>query len=262
MFVLLSPSKKMNFSHELPEPIRAQSSEPQFSSLTQALVDTMETKSVEDIKDLMKLSDKLATLNHERYQSFAQNATLAAWFAFEGDTYKDIPKSVYTTQDFEWAQARVRILSGLYGALRPLDTIRPYRLEMGTRLEHADAKNLYQVWKQPLTQAINEAIEQAQAPYVINLASKEYFSAVDFDALSVPVVSPSFQDEKGGAYKVVSFYAKRARGQMADFIVRNRIDSMEDLRTFHGAGYTFVEDESDALTPVFKRSEIARMQAQ
>lgn len=261
MFVLLSPSKKMNFSHDLPEHVTARLSEPEFLSQTSALVETMESKSAKQIKELMKLSDNLAALNHERYQSFAQNPTMAAWFAFEGDTYKDIPKALYDAQDFEWAQSRVRILSGLYGALRPLDTIRPYRLEMGTRLVHNDSTNLYQVWKSTLTKALNEAIAQSGSSYVINLASKEYFSAVDFDALNVPVVSPSFKDEKAGVYKVMSFYAKRARGQMADFIVRNRVETLDDLATFHGAGYTFMPEESGESEPVFKRSEVARMQA-
>lgn len=261
MFVLLSPSKKMNFSHELPQHVTARLSQPQFLARTSALVDTMEGKSVEQIKALMKLSDNLAALNHERYQSFDDNPTMAAWFAFEGDTYKDIPKELYDAEDFAWAQDRVRILSGLYGALRPLDVIRPYRLEMGTRLAHEGYANLYQLWTDTLTAALDLAVTQAGAPYVINLASKEYVSAVELNALSVPVVSPSFQDEKDGVYKIRSFYAKRARGQMADFIVRNRIETLDDLMTFHGAGYTFVPDESSPLTPVFKRSDIARMQA-
>lgn len=251
MLVLLSPSKAMNFeSTTLPH-----TSEPALTLHTQQLADLMREHSPERIAALMKLSDKLADLNHQRYQSFDEQPLKQAVLAFSGDTYKDIPLADYTEEDFMQAQARVRILSGLYGVLRPLDLIHPYRLEMGTRLETERGKNLYEFWGDEITQALNATLEDAGFECVVNCASTEYFKAVRPDKLGARIITPIFKDEKKGVFKVVSFYAKRARGMMADFIVRERLEKPEELREFCTAGYAYDAEASTPDAPVFLRAE-------
>lgn len=252
MLIVLSPSKAMNFD---PTPLEMTST-PALLEDANALVEVMRTKDTDDLKSLMKLSDKLATLNFDRYQQWGEyvDAPKQAMLAFTGDTYRDIPLGDYTEEDFQRAQQQVRILSGLYGVLKPLDLIQPYRLEMGTRLETERGKNLYEFWGASITEQLNADLEGQDDPVLVNLASNEYFKSVDTDALAARVITPVFKDYKKGKYKIISFYAKRARGMMADFIVRNALTSPDDLREFNVAGYAYDEERSTEDAPVFLRN--------
>ena len=253
MLVLLSPSKAMDF-----EPTSLSlTSTPLFLDQAHDLVDTLRLFDTQGIKQLMKLSDSLAQLNHSRYLEWSQGEERAkqAVLAFAGDTYKDIPLQTYTEEDFWVMQRHVRILSGLYGVLRPLDLIAPYRLEMGTRLETQRGKNLYAYWGDQVTSALQETIESQEFDTVVHCASKEYFKVVDPQGLDARVVEPIFKDWSKGEYKVVSFWAKRARGMMADFIVRERPTTPDDLRGFDRGGYAWSKEESTLLRPLFKRKK-------
>lgn len=254
MLILLSPSKALNFQQTTPEP----SSEPLFGTQTQGLVDVMAQFDASQLGNMMKLSDKLSQLNHERFQNFGSQEQLQAFFAFTGDTYKDIPKDSYDDEDLLYAQEHLRILSGLYGALRPLDQIEPYRLEMGTRLETDAGKTLYDYWSDVVTKHIQTSLQATESQYLINLASNEYVKVVDHKSLSVPMVTPVFKDEKNGQYKVISFYAKRARGMMAHHLLKQRAKSLDDIITFQTAGYVYDEEASTPMAPVFMRPEGAR----
>ena len=205
----------------------------------------------------MKLSDKLAELNFDRFQSFgdAQQPSKQALLAFTGDTYKDMPLEDYSEDDFASAQDRVRILSGLYGVLRPLDLIHPYRLEMGTKLETERGKNLYEYWGDRVTEEINADLAEHDGATILNCASNEYFKVVNEKKLDAKVITPVFKDYSKGKYKVISFYAKRARGMMADFVVRNRIQDVDGLRDFTAGGYAYDEDASTPEAPVFLRKQ-------
>ena len=207
----------------------------------------------------MNISDKLALLNHERFQSFASSFSKKnsrqAILAFTGDVYQGMNLSDWSAGDFTTAQENIRILSGLYGVLRPLDLMQPYRLEMGTSLVNARGKNLYQFWGDRITGLLNKDLEKSNSNVVVNLASNEYFSAVIPSGLNGQVISPVFKDEKKGKYKIISFYAKKARGMMADYIVKNKLKESEDLREFSTGGYAYDAESSTVDKPVFLRSE-------
>tara|TARA_B100001564_G_C20500539_1_gene605962 strand:- start:285 stop:926 length:642 start_codon:yes stop_codon:yes gene_type:complete len=207
----------------------------------------------------MNISDKLALLNHERFQSFASSFSKKnsrqAILAFTGDVYQGMNLSEWSAGDFTTAQENIRILSGLYGVLRPLDLMQPYRLEMGTSLVNARGKNLYQFWGDRITGLLNKDLEKSNSNVVVNLASNEYFSAVIPSGLNGQVISPVFKDEKKGKYKIISFYAKKARGMMADYIVKNKLKESEDLREFSTGGYAYDSESSTVDKPVFLRSE-------
>ncbi len=207
----------------------------------------------------MNISDKLALLNHERFQSFASSFSKKnsrqAILAFTGDVYQGMNLSEWSAGDFTTAQENIRILSGLYGVLRPLDLMQPYRLEMGTTLVNARGKNLYQFWGDRITGLLNKDLEKSNSNVVVNLASNEYFSAVIPSGLNGQVISPVFKDEKKGKYKIISFYAKKARGMMADYIVKNKLKESEDLREFSTGGYAYDAESSTVDKPVFLRSE-------
>lgn len=254
MLVVLSPSKAMDFA---PAQIELTSS-PRLLDRAQGLVDVLQTKSADDIGALMKLSDKLSQLNFDRYQEWSEPSTpqKQALFAFTGDTYKDIPLAEYTEEDLDIAQASVRILSGLYGVLRPLDLIQPYRLEMGTRLKTEVGKNLYEYWGDEIAQQLTSDLDGHTERVLVNCASNEYFKSVARGALDARIIEPVFKQEKNGEYKVISFFAKRARGMMADFIVRERITEPADLTGFSLGGYYYDEDESTPDRPVFKRDAV------
>ncbi len=256
MLILLSPAKSLDFS----ESAVTAHSVPELLEETDSLIGTLREKSQKEVADLMGLSAKLAELNFDRYQSYSrplipdENAKQAL-LAFKGDVYRDWPLDSYDGQDFEYAQSHLRILSGLYGALRPLDLIRPYRLEMGTRLQTDRGTNLYQFWGSTITDSLNQTLRETGDSTVVNLASNEYFSSVKKRELNAEIVSPVFMDWKNGKYKIISFFAKRARGAMAHYLLKNRVESLEGLRAFDGDGYKLDEESSSPTEPVFLRRQ-------
>lgn len=216
----------------------------------------MKTKSSADLESLMGISSKLADLNTERFAAwkvdYSEDEGRAAALAFKGDVYQGLDVDSWGKKDFTEAQKRIRILSGLYGILRPLDLMLPYRLEMGTKLENAHGKNLYKFWGSKLTDSLNEELE-GDNDAIINLASNEYYSAVQPKNLKSPVITPVFKDWKNDKYKIISFYAKKARGQMAAWAIKNKIKNPADLKNFDVAGYGFDTSLSDAGSWVFTR---------
>ncbi len=254
MLALISPAKSLDFETPALTPLRT---EPALTADTEALMKVLRKKSSGQIKKLMSLSDALAELNHERFQSFeaepSPEVTRQAILAFSGDTYKEM--ELEGLDDAGWArvQSQIRILSGLYGVLRPLDAIQPYRLEMGTKLETRRGANLYAFWGERIAKELNAHIAEAGATHVINCASNEYFKAAKSAELDAPVVTPVFKDFKKGEYKVISFYAKRARGAMAAHIARRGLTSPEELASFDHGGYAWDEESSTEESPVFLR---------
>ena len=259
MLILISPAKTLDF--ETP-PKCARISQPNFLSDTQILVDRLRNLSATEVSSLMKISDKLGELNAERYQAwqpaFDDTNAKQALLAFRGDVYQGLNADSFSQADFEFAQEHLRILSGLYGILRPLDLIQPYRLEMGTKLAHAKlqdlaANTLYEFWQDKLANAINQQLDKLDNRTVVNLASHEYFKAVQPKLLKAEIVTPAFKDWKNDKYKIVSFYAKKARGMMSAYIIKNRIKRVKDLKSFGEAGYSFNNELSDGNNLVFTR---------
>lgn len=209
----------------------------------------------------MKVSDKIAGLNVARFAEWSETFTTdnarQAIFAFKGDVYTGLEAETLSEDDLSYAQSHLRMLSGLYGLLKPLDLMQPYRLEMGTKLANERGSNLYQFWGNIITDKLNEALSEQGDNVLINLASNEYFKAVKPKALDAQIITPVFKDCKNGQYKVISFYAKKARGMMARYIIENRIESVKQLEAFDTAGYYFAADESTPTELVFKREEQA-----
>lgn len=254
MLILLSPAKTLDF--ERPAPV-ADYTEPEFLDRSAELVDTLNRLAPQDLASLMKLSDKLADLNHRRNREwqrpFTPDNAKQAVAAFKGDVYTGLAVEDWQADDFAWAQQHLRILSGLYGLLRPLDLMQPYRLEMGTRLANSQGNDLYAFWGSQLTRALNALLSQQAHPVLVNLASNEYWHAVKPKALDAPVISPVFKDWKNGQYKLISFYAKKARGLMASWIVRQRVDDPARLREFNVNGYRYDAEQSTPDKPVYLR---------
>ena len=207
----------------------------------------------------MSISSKLADLNKQRYQDwnlpFTMSNAKQALMAFKGDVYTGFNFEKYNEKDFTYAQKHLRILSGLYGLLRPLDLIQPYRLEMGTKLTTSEAKDLYAFWSLTLTNSLNAAIKKSGNKILINLASNEYYNVIDKQLLEGNVITPVFKDKKNGDFKVISFYAKKARGAMSDYIIRNRISQPDGLKEFNGLGYRFNRNLTSDDSWVFTRKE-------
>lgn len=256
ILALLSPAKKLDFDRPLPT---AAHTRPAFVEDTRALLAVARGQSVADLQRLMDLSDDLATLTHGRFQTLdpeppAEEAR-PALLAFAGDVYVGLDAASLGEADLAWAQDHLRVLSGLYGLLRPLDLIQPYRLEMGTALPNPRGKDLYAFWKARLAPAVDAAVAGHPDPTVVNLASDEYFSAVDRRALKARVVTPVFQDIKDGKARAVFLFVKRARGRMARWIVDHRVERAEDLKRFDLDGYRFVAEASDTDRWVFRRPQ-------
>jgi uncharacterized protein len=256
MIVLLSPAKSLDYESPL---LTKRSTQPRFIEQSAELVGQLRRLSVGKVGKLMSISDKLAQLNHDRFASWEPEFTSAnsrpAILAFTGDVYQGMELKEWSASDFTTAQKRVRILSGLYGLLRPLDMMQPYRLEMGTKFANKGGKNLYEFWGGSLTEVINADLKKSGSNIVVNLASNEYFSAVKPKALDGELITPVFKDEKNGKHKIISFFAKKARGMMADFIVRENITDAKALQKFKTAGYKFSKADSDGKTLVFLRKE-------
>ena len=256
MLFLLSPAKKLDYDSPLATSLHT---DPLFIEEAKGLIDILKTKSASDIAELMSLSPALSELNAERYQSWSPRFTLSnarpAALAFNGDVYEGLQANDLTEKDLQWAQSHVAILSGLYGVLRPLDLMQPYRLEMGTRLENDKGKNLYDYWKAVVAPYLNGRLAKEKDPVVVNLASDEYFKAVDIKNLKARVIQCVFQDQKAGQWKIISFYAKRARGLMARYAIKHRVTRPEMLAEFNSEGYAYVKELSSSHKLVFRRPE-------
>ena len=254
MLAVVSPAKKLDTA----EVSRSLSfSQPTLLADTEELIRKTKTLKPSDLQSLMGISEKLADLNHSRFQDFSTPFTetnaKAAALMFNGDTYTGLDASSLSDDSLEWAQDHLAILSGLYGVLRPLDLIQPYRLEMGTRLETNRGKSLYDFWGDRITNQLRAQLATHNDKTVVNLASNEYFKSVQLAALPGPILTPAFKEMRDGKPKMISFLAKRARGMMARYIIDNRIEDPADLKAFDSGGYTFDETLSDESTWTFIR---------
>lgn len=254
MLIFLSPAKSLDYKTP---PHVATFTQPAWLKDSEKLIKQLRKLSPADIANLMDLSDPLALLNFNRYADWSlpfspENAKQAV-LAFDGDVYDGLAAKTLGADDLDFAQQRVRILSGLYGILRPLDLMQPYRLEMGTKFANKAGKDLYAFWGERLLKAINAELAEMPRPVVVNLASEEYFKAAVGRKIAGTVIHPVFEDWKNGKYKIISFYAKRARGLMTRYAVLNRLTGPEELKDFDSDGYAFAPDVSDATTWVFRR---------
>jgi len=254
MLIVLSPAKALDFTAPKAS---APLSVPELSAETAELAKTTRKLRVAELRRLMALSDDLAKLNRDRFQAFDPDSDegLQAAFAFNGDVYQGLKARELDRKALAWAQDHVRILSGLYGVLRPLDAIQPYRLEMGTRLKTRRGQSLYDFWGPRIAEALNAAAQGHKDRTLVNCASGEYFGAVDRKALKLPVISCRFLEEKDGEARIISFYAKKARGLMARHAIDNRIDRASDLRSFASEGYRFVPGLSSDEELTFARPQ-------
>lgn len=256
MLTVISPAKRLDETRrDLPAGLEP--TEPMFAADAARLARIARGLTVAELRDLMGISEALAKLNADRFRAFrakpAAEAVKPAAFCFDGDTYAGLEAKTMDADALRWAQGRLHILSGLYGLLRPLDLIQPYRLEMGSRLANPKGPDLYAYWGKRIAKALNAAGEEAGASVLVNCASQEYFGAVDRKALKLRVVTPVFLEGRGAEAKVVSFFAKKARGAMARFIAENRLADTGDLRAFSTGGYAFDAERSEGDTLVFLR---------
>ena len=254
MLIFLSPAKSLDYDTS---PHVASYSQPAWLDRSETLIRQLRALSPADIANLMDLSDPLALLNFKRYADWSLPFTPAnakqAVLAFDGDVYDGLAARTLSPDDLDFAQRQVRILSGLYGILKPLDLMQPYRLEMGTRFKNEGGKDLYAFWGETLLDAINAELAEMPRPVVLNLASEEYFKAAVGRKIKGEVIQPVFEDWKGGRYKIISFYAKKARGLMTRYAILNRLTEPEGLKAFDVEGYAFAPEASDGNTWVFRR---------
>ena len=254
MIIVLSPAKTLDYEFDA----TGSHSVPAFLSQSSKLIKQLKNKEPKDIASLMGLSDKLATLNYDRYQSWTaakkvSNDSKQSILVFKGDVYQGLQAEDLTKSEMNFAQKHIRILSGLYGILRPLDLMKPYRLEMGTKLETENGKNLYEFWGNKIQKNVLNELKNQKSDLLINLASNEYFSALGKLPEDINTISPTVKDYKNGKYKSISFYAKKARALMARWIIQNKVKDFEDLVKFNVDGYKFSKSESTASAPVFLR---------
>lgn len=258
MLTLLSPAKNLDL-----EPVSrgVEFTNPRLSAQTKTLAEAAKQQSADDLKNLMHISDNLAELNVQRFQDFAltgrRNSDKPAALMFNGDVYRGLDANSLSDDDLDFAQDHLRILSGLYGALRPLDRIQPYRLEMGTKFSVGGAKNLYAFWGNDIARSLAHDLDGHYEHVIVNLASNEYVKAVPKKALSAPMIDVSFKEDKDGKSRVISFYAKYARGLMARWIIQNRVDRADDLKDFNVDGYRFNAAESNEKALLFSRPQPA-----
>ena len=256
MLIVLSPAKSLDY--KTPIKVKAPTL-PEFASESAKLIAELKKLAPQDVAKLMSLSDQLAVLNVGRYRDWSKKFTAEnskpAIYAFDGDVYDGFDVKSLNIKAVDFAQDHVRILSGLYGVLRPLDLMQAYRLEMGTSFKNTRGKDLYAFWGGRVTESLKAVLKKQKKPVLLNLASEEYFKVLQPKELDCPVISPVFQDAKDGKYKIISFYAKRARGLMARYVVENRITDPEDLKGFNLDGYKYFAAESKIDKPVFRRAE-------
>lgn len=261
MLYLLSPAKSLDYETRVPKPIAHRATDPLFVDRASELIALLKTKSPSQVAQLMELSDALATLNVERYAAWQPQATPAnskpAILAFNGDVYEGLQAPTLNTRDLQWAQQHLVLLSGLYGALRPLDRLQPYRLEMGTALATPRGKTLYAYWGDTIAEHLNERQADERSPVIVNLASIEYARAALRPALRARVIDCHFEDWHHGEYKVISFFAKRARGLMARWAVQQRVQSARKLKDFSAEGYALDAAQSSPDRLVFRRRQAA-----
>ncbi|MDG1484914.1 MAG: peroxide stress protein YaaA [Porticoccaceae bacterium] len=256
MLIVISPAKKLDYS----SPVAAKNhSQPELLDHSAELLQGLKKLSPQDVCALMGLSDNLGALNYERFQAwdrpFTEDNAKPAILAFKGDVYQGLDADSMTDKQLEWAQGHLRILSGLYGLLRPMDLMQPYRLEMGTRFANQRGKDLYQFWGNIITDEINSLLSNAKSPVLLNLASNEYFKSVQQKNIAGRIVTPVFMDKKGDKYKIVSFYAKKARGLMSAYIIKNKITAVEGIKKFDVDGYRFNSAMTDGDSWVFTRGQ-------
>ena len=259
MLLVISPAKTLDYDTP---PVTPRFTLPAHLEQASELIERLRELSPAQISELMDLSDKLAGLNAARYGSWTPDFTPAnakqALLAFKGDVYTGLNAEDFSEADFDFAQRHLRMLSGLYGVLRPLDLMQPYRLEMGTKLSNARGKNLYEFWGERISQWLNEAMAEQGDNILLNLASNEYFSAVKRKALNARIIDTEFKDLKNGQYKIISFYAKKARGLMARHLLTRRLREPAELLGFSEQGYRYCAECSTPTRPVFRRAESAR----
>ena len=254
MITLLSPSKKLNFE---PQNMIDNYTQCEFIKSAEILANKAKNFTESDLKELMDISDKLAQLNRERFDRwslpFNSSNAKQAILAFDGGVYSGLQANTFSNKDFSFAQDHLRILSGLYGILKPLDLIQPYRLEMGVSFQNPRGKNLYDFWKQSITDNLNSILEQSPSPVIVNCASIEYFSAIDLSKLKGNILSIVFKEYRNGELKFISFNAKKARGLMTQYIIKNKIDNHTDIKDFNYEDYKLDSKLSEDSTFVFTR---------
>ncbi len=258
MHIIISPAKSLDFEKQIPQ---TKNTDIRFASEADKIVEVLKKYKKEDLTSLMKISSSLAQLNHHRYQvwsyPFNESEIRPALFAFKGEVYTGIDALSMSAKEIAFANKKLRVLSGLYGLLRPLDNIMPYRLEMGTKLIIGKSKNLYEFWGDEITKLLQADMDNDDSDTLINLASSEYFKVINKNVFDKRIVSPVFKDWKNGEYKVISFYAKKARGLMTRFIIQNEISNADDLIAFSDEGYYYKASLSTDDQPVFVRDHEA-----
>ncbi|MCU4406633.1 peroxide stress protein YaaA [Acinetobacter junii] len=256
MLALISPAKTLDYETALPTDTYTQ---PRLLEQSQQLIDVCRKLSATEIASLMTVSEKIANLNVERFRDwnaeFDFSNARQALFAFKGDVYTGLDAYHLKDHDIDFAQQHLRMLSGLYGLLRPLDLMMPYRLEMGTKLKNSRGNNLYEFWGSIITDQINQDLAEIDAKVLVNLASDEYYKSVNEKKIQAEIIKPVFLDQKNGKYKVISFYAKKARGLMARYLIENKLSQVEQLKAFDSEGYYFDAESSSNKELVFKRDE-------
>ena len=254
MITVISPAKKLSDECHAYE---ADHSQPAYLVKSTELVDQLKSYEPSHLQSLMGISEKLSVLNWERFQSwnpsFSSNNSRQAFFTFKGDTYTGLDADTLSSEDLSFSQNHTRILSGLYGVLKPLDLIMPYRLEMGTKIENKFGKNLYDFWGDELVADLEKDLSNHDSRYIVNCASVEYFKSIDKDSLNGKVITPVFKEIKEGKARIVSFFAKKARGMMARYIIQNQINDPDEIRKFDLGGYEYNDSLSNTMEPVFTR---------
>ncbi len=258
MLIVLSPAKTLDY--ETP-PTTKKSTQPVMLDESEILIKELRKLAPQDISKLMKISDKLGTLNYDRYQQWQQPFTKdnakQAMLAFKGDVYTGLDAESFNAEELAFAQKHLRILSGLYGLLRPLDLMQAYRLEMGTKFSNSRGKDLYQFWENRITEVLNKQLKSLKTDVLVNLASNEYFKSVKPKELNAEIITPIFKDQKNGQYKIISFYAKKARGLMSAYAIKKGITDAAKLKRFNWEGYSYNKELSKGNDWVFTRDEIA-----
>ena len=254
MLTLISPAKTLDFETA---PTTRRATQPEFIEQAASLVDDARKMAPQDIASLMGVSDAIADLNHHRFMNWSAPFSLdnakQAVLAFKGDVYTGLEAETLSADELRFAQKHLRILSGLYGLLRPLDLMQPYRLEMGLKFANNGGDNLYQFWGEQLTDAVNRDLAKSETKVLVNLASNEYYKSIKPKALDADIITPVFKDLRGGKYKVISFFAKKARGQMARYIIEKGLNDPAGIKHFRKDGYRYNKDESAAREWVFTR---------
>ena len=256
MLIVISPAKTLDYETTAKTKVFTT---PDYLDQSQRLINRLRTFSSLDISDLMKVSAKIADLNFDRYESwkkpFTVNNAKQAILAFKGDVYTGLDASTFKADEFKFSQQHLRVLSGLYGLLRPLDLMQPYRLEMGTKLKTDVGKNLYEFWGSDITEGLNKQLKKIKSKYLINLASNEYFKSVKPKELNAQIITPAFKEFKNGEYKMIGIYAKKARGLLSRYIIQNKLSNPEDIKLFNEDGYRFNKKLSNENNWVFTRKQ-------